>query len=413
MKINTVTDIIKSDHFHSEPFSVPEPLWPVQWGLEEELYLFEQEVAKSYPNKAKVTLADGESLLMFGSYSYLGLLQHPVIDRAAMEAVRNFGSGTHGVRLLTGTISLHKQLEQRISRFVGHPEAIVFASGYMTNLSVITALVSRGDYILLDQLSHASIYDGCRLSGAKSIRFKHNDMGDLEQKLAKLPRAANKLVLTDGVFSMDGDIVDLPAIVDIAHQYGALLAVDEAHSIGVLGDTGRGVEEHFGLKAGSIDIKIGTLSKAIPSMGGYVAADGQLIELIKHQGRSFIYSASLAPPLAAAALAAFDVIEQEGWRIRQLHKNSHYLKQALDGMGFNTLSTSTAIFPICCGNNETAWRMAKYCQDRGILVQGIPSPVVPEGMARLRCIVTADHTIDDLDHFLAVLGEAGKRFKLI
>ncbi len=190
-------------------------------------------------------------------------------------------------------------------------------------------------------------------------------------------------MLTDGVFSMDGDIVDLPAIVDIAHQYGALLAVDEAHSIGVLGDAGRGVEEYFGLKAGSIDIKIGNFKQSYSQYGGYVAADGQLIELIKHQGRSFIYSASLAPPLAAAALAAsFDVIEQEGWRIRQLHKNSHYLKQALDDMGFNTLSTSTAIFPICCGNNETAWRMAKYCRDRRVLVRGIPSPVVPEGMAR-------------------------------
>ncbi len=349
---------------------------------------------------------------MFSSYSYLGLLQHPVIGEAAKEAVKVFGSGTHGVRLLAGTISLHKQLEARIAEFSGHSEAVVFSSGYMTNLSVITSLVKRGDYIILDELSHASIYDGCRLSGAKCIRFKHNNMEDLEQKLNNLPKNANKLVVTDAVFSMDGDIFNLPEALDIAHRYGALLLVDEAHSLGVLGKSGRGIEEHFDIAPGSIDIKIGTLSKTIPSMGGYVAANRQITELIKHQGRSFIYSASLAPPLAAAALAALDVIEQEPWRIARLQENTQYFKRALEDMGFNILNTDTAIFPIICGDNETAWRMAKYCQDRGILLQGIPSPVVPKGLARLRCIITTCHDFDELDLALSVLVQAAREFKI-
>lgn len=398
--------------YHS-PFSLPKTLWPVEWGKEQQLYLFEQ-VAESFcPNSTQISLENGRDLLMFSSYSYLGLLQHPVIDEAAKEAVKIFGSGTHGVRLLAGTISLHKQLEARIAEFSGHPEAVVFSSGYMTNLSVITSLVKRGDYVILDELSHASIYDGCRLSGAKCIRFKHNSMGDLEQKLDNLPKNANKLVVTDAVFSMDGDVFNLPEALDITHRYGALLLVDEAHSLGVLGESGRGIEEHFNIASGTIDIKIGTLSKTIPSMGGYVATNHQITELIKHQGRSFIYSASLAPPLAAAALAALDVIEQEPWRIARLQENTQYFKRVLTEMGFNLLNTDTAIFPIVCGDNETAWRMAKYCQDQGILLQGIPSPVVPKGSARLRCIITSAHSKSELDRTLSILEMLGNQFKLI
>ena len=397
--------------YHS-PFSLPQTQWPIDWLSKEQMYLFEQVVESFCSNSTQVSLENGQELLMFSSYSYLGLLKHPVIGKAAKAAIEMFGSGTHGVRLLTGTLSLHKQLEARIAEFSGHSEAVVFSSGYMTNLRVITSLVKRGDYIILDELSHASIYDGCRLSRAKCIRFKHNNMEDLEQKLNNLPKNANKLVVTDAVFSMDGDIFNLPAAIDIAHRYDALLLVDEAHSLGILGKTGRGIEEHFGIDAGTIDIKIGTLSKTIPSMGGYVAANRQITKLIKHQGRSFIYTAALAPPMAAAALAALDVIEQEQWRIAQLRENTQYFKRALEDMGFNILNTDTAIFPIICGDNETAWRMAKYCQDRGVLLQGIPSPVVPKGLARLRCIVTTSHSIDDLDYALSVLEQANGQFKI-
>src|SRR3990172_9331648 len=251
-----------------------------------------------------VTVND-RRMLMMASYSYLGLIGHPDIDRAARDALDRFGTGTHGVRMLAGTLTIHRELEETIARFKGAEDAVTYSSGYVTNLSVISTLVGRGDAVISDKINHASIVDGCLLSHANFIRFKHNDMADLERALIKAGSAA-KLVVVDAVFSMDGDVINLPAVSRLCKQYGAWLMVDEAHSLGVLGKTGRGIEEHFGLPADTVDIKMGTLSKTIPSVGGYVAGKRDLISYLKHASRAFIFSAAL-PPASAAAKAAFDV----------------------------------------------------------------------------------------------------------
>jgi glycine C-acetyltransferase len=345
---------------------------------------------------------------MLSSYSYLGLLGHPQIEAAAKEAIDRFSTGTHGVRLLAGTLTLHNELEQRIARFKDAEAAIVYSSGYVTNLSTISTLVRRGDLVICDKLNHASIVDGCLLSGAKFLRFRHNDMEHLERRLAQADPRANKLVVVDAVFSMDGDIINLPEVSRLCRQYGALLMVDEAHSLGVLGQAGHGIEEHFGLPSEAVDVKMGTLSKTIPSVGGYVASSARLIELLKHQARGFIFSAALPPAQTGAALAAFDVIEREPERIASLQHNMAHFRNRLRELGFDTLNTESAIVPIICGEDEKAWLMARLCQDEGLFVHGIPWPVVPQGTARLRCIVTAAHTLEDVEFCLEVIERAGR-----
>jgi glycine C-acetyltransferase len=347
-------------------------------------------------------------MIMLSSYSYLGLLGHPRINTAAKEAITQFGTGTHGVRLLSGTLNLHSELENRIAHFKETDAAIVFSSGYITNLSTISALVQQGDLIICDKLNHASIVDGCRLSGARFITYRHNDMEHLEQVLLQTEPEVNKMVVADAVFSMDGDILNLPEVAQLCRQYGALLMVDEAHSLGMLGRTGHGIEEYFDLPPDTIDVKMGTLSKTIPSIGGYIAGSHKLIELLRHQARAFIFSAALPPAQTAAALASFDVIEEEPERIDLLQTNAANFINHLHRIGFDTLNTETAIIPIICGDEKRAWMMAKYCQENGLFIQGIPYPVVPRGTARLRCIVTAAHTPDDLNYSLDVIEKAGK-----
>jgi len=347
----------------------------------------------------------GREMLMFASYSYLGLIGHPRINRAAKEAIDRYGTGTHGVRSLAGTLPIHRELEETIAEFKKTEAAVVFSSGYVTNLSVIAALVGRGDYVFSDKLNHASIVDGALMSGAKFLRFRHNDMDALERRLQSVPRDATKLIVADAVFSMDGDIIDLPRLVELARKYDAWLMIDEAHSVGVLGKTGRGIEEHFGL-GDVIDIKMGTLSKTIPSVGGYIAGKKELVEYLRHATRSYIFSAALPPAQAAAAAEAFRVIMDEPWRVEKVQANARMFIEGLKARGFNTLNTETAIVPILCYSDDKAFEMTRASHERGIFVLPVISPAVPVDLARLRATVTAAHEPEHIQRAIDVFTEA-------
>ena len=357
-------------------------------------------------------LVGGREMGMFASYSYLGLIGHPRITAAAQAALAKYGTGTHGVRILAGTLPVHVELENKIARFKGTEAAITFSSGYVTNLTCVSTLVGRRDYVFSDKLNHASIVDGCRLSGARFVRFRHNDMADLEARLNKAPAEAAKLVVSDAVFSMDGDISDLPNLARLCREAGAWLMIDEAHSLGVLGEKGHGIEEHFGL-SGVVDIKMGTLSKTIPSIGGYVAGSAEMVSYLRHQARGYVFSAALPPAQAAAALEAFEVIEDEPWRVEALRRNSRQFIDGLRSRGLDTLYTQTAIVPILCGEDEAAYRMTSACQHDGLFVLPVVSPAVPAGLARLRATVTAAHTEDEISGALDIFERAGKHSGVI
>jgi 8-amino-7-oxononanoate synthase len=375
-----------------------------------DLYYYNLPVSELHGG-AKV-LVKGHEMGMYASYSYLGLVGHPRINEAAKKAVDRFGTGTHGVRTLAGTLTLHNELEETIANFKHAEAAVTYTSGYATNLSVISTLLGRGDYIISDKLNHASIVDGCLMSGAKFLRFRHNDMQALEQRLQQVPEGAGKLVVSDSVFSMDGDIIDFPKVVELCRKYNAWLMIDEAHSLGVLGETGRGIEEHFNMPD-TIDIKMGTLSKTIPSVGGYVAGKKELVDYLRHASRAYIFSAALPPAQAAAAKAAFEVIMDEPWRVDKLRKNSEQFIKGLRERGFNTLNTETAIVPVICGEDEIAYRMTREAQHRDIFVLPVVSPAVPPDMARLRATVTAAHESDEIERAMDVIYEAGKLVGLI
>jgi glycine C-acetyltransferase len=353
-------------------------------------------------------------MLQLASYSYLNLLGHPKINAAAEAALKEFGTGTHGVRLLAGTTRIHTDLEKTIARFKKTEDAMALSSGYVTTLGTIVALLDRNDVVISDKLNHASIVDGCLLSRAKFIRVEHNDMEALAKALAEAPKKAGKLVVTDAVFSMDGDTINLPEVIRLCRKYEALLMVDEAHSLGVLGETGHGIEEHFGIEdPTAIDIKMGTLSKAIPSVGGYIAGSSKLIAFLKHTIRSFIFSAALAPASAAAADAAFQVIEEEPHRVTKLHTNMNYFLKGLQERGFNTLNSNTPIVPIVSGDNESALMMAKLTQEEGIFVLPILSPAVPQGTSRLRTTVTAAHSREEIKTAMDILEKVAKEVGLL
>ena len=350
---------------------------------------------------------NGRRMLIFASYGYLDLLGHPKINAAAQEALARYGTGTHGVRIFAGTLPLHNELEQTIARFKNAEAAIVYSSGYVTNLAVVSALLGRKDIVICDKFNHASIVDGCLLSHAKLVRFRHNDMADLERRLQQADPKVGRLVIVDAVFSMDGDIINLPEVSRLCRKYDARLMVDEAHSLGVLGETGHGIEEHFGLGE-VVDIKMGTLSKTIPSVGGYVAGSQELITYLKHVSRAFVFSAALPPAQTAAAKAAFEVMEQEPERGRKVRRNVAQFLGGLKARGFNTLNSQTPIVPIICGEDERAYRMTKLCQDENIFVLPVVSPAVPVGQARLRANVTAAHSEEDIALALDVFERAGR-----
>ena len=350
--------------------------------------------------------------LMLASYSYLGLLQHPRINQAAKEAIDQFGTGTHGVRILAGTETIHEELESTIAQFKHREKAIVYSSGYVTNLATISTLFHRGDAVICDKFDHASIVDGCLLSGAEFIRFNHNSLSDLERCLKKAQEYKNRCIIIDSVYSMDGDIAPVPEIIQLAKQYDTLLMVDEAHSLGVLGEKGTGIEEYYHIE-GQIDILMGTLSKVIPAIGGYITGDPILINFLKHTARGFVFSAALTPPTVASAKAAFQVILDEPWRIKKLNDNVRYFLDGLHQVGFNILQSQTAIIPLIIGEEKKTWEVTRFMQEKDIFVLPVTTPAVPPNTSRLRMNVTASMEKEHLDLVIDALMEANKVFHIL
>ena len=349
----------------------------------------------------------GATKLNFCTYSYLGLLHHKRIGAAAMGALERYGTGTHGVRLLGGNLQIHEQLESKLANFLGREAAITFSSGFTTNVAVIGTLVGKGDYVLSDAHNHASIVDGCKSSRSETVTFRHNDVLDLDRKLGSLPRAARKLIVVDAVFSMGGDIAPLAKLLEIRDRHAnAILMVDEAHSLGVLGRGGRGIEEHFDCE-GQVDVLMGTLSKAIPCQGGYVVGSRELVTFLRYNARGFIFSAALSPVTAAAALAALEVLEDEGEeRCGRLMTNARYFTRRLVEAGFDIGNTQTAIVPILLGGESLAFEMARLSNEEALYVLPVTYPAVPRGSARLRTSVTSEHCQEDLDRAVRTLSRA-------
>lgn len=356
---------------------------------------------------------DGKDVINLASNNYLGLTTHPKLREAALEAVRQYGVGSGAVRTISGTMTLHMQLEERIASFKRVEACVVFQSGFAANAGTVSAILTPDDHIVSDELNHASIIDGCRLSKAKIHVFPHKDVAAAEKILSDLDSVpGRKLLISDGVFSMDGDIGPLPGLVEAAERHGAIMMVDDAHSSGVLGRNGRGTIDHFGLH-GRVQVQVGTLSKAIGVLGGYVCGSRDLIEFLYHRARPFLFSTSHPPAVAAACLTAFDVLEQEPERIQTLWENTKYFKAGLQSAGFNTGISETPITPVIVGEAKTAHQLSRELFAEGVLATGIGFPTVPHGKARLRTIVTATHTRADLDRALEVFRKVGKKMSLI
>jgi glycine C-acetyltransferase len=356
---------------------------------------------------------DGREVINLASNNYLGLANHPKLKEAAIAATREFGVGSGAVRTISGTMAMHTELERRIAAFKNVEACVVFQSGFTANAGTVSAVLGKDDHIISDELNHASIIDGCRLSRAKIHVFRHADAADAEAKLAALDGVpGRKLLITDGVFSMDGDIGPLPALVELAGRYGAIMMVDDAHASGVLGRNGRGTVDHFGLH-GRVDIQVGTLSKSIGVLGGYVCGSRDLIDYLHHRARPFLFSTSHPPAVTAACLAAFDLLEQEPERIAALWENTRYFQAELNRLGFHTGRTETPITPILVGDARTAHAFSAALFENGLLATGIGFPTVPEGKARIRAIVTATHTRAHLDRALEILARTGRSMDLL
>jgi len=357
-------------------------------------------------------VVDGKHVLNLSSNNYLGLTTHPRLKTAMIEATEQWGAGSGAVRTIAGTMTIHEELERRLAQFKHTEASLVFQSGFTANLGVLQSLVREGDVIISDELNHASIIDGIRLSKAERSIFKHRDMDDLERHLEKHRDKRVKLVVTDGVFSMDGDIAPLPAIVERAEKFGALVMVDDAHASGVLGENGRGSVNHFGLD-GRVDLQMGTLSKAIGVLGGYVAGAQPVRDFLIHRARPFLFSTSHPPGVAAACIAAIDVLIAEPERIDRLWKNTARFKEGLRRLGFDTGASETPITPVIVGKGAVAMEFSDRLFKLGVFAQGIGFPTVPEGRARIRTIVTSVHTDGQLDRALEAFAKGGKELGLI
>jgi glycine C-acetyltransferase len=361
---------------------------------------------------------DGKHVINLASNNYLGLTTHPKLRAAALEATRQYGVGSGAVRTIAGTMKIHMELEEKIARFKNVEASVVFQSGFAANSGTVSAVLGKDDFIISDELNHASIIDGARLSKAKILVFRHKDATHAEEQLKSVAsQPGRKLLITDGVFSMDGDIAPLPALCDLAEKYGAIMMVDDAHASGVLGKNGRGTIDHFGMH-GRVDIQVGTLSKAIGALGGYVCGRRDLIEFLYHRGRPFLFSTSHPPSVAATCIAAFEVLEQEPERIEKLWENTRYFKKELGNLGFdiggrNTPMSETPITPIIVGEGRLAMEFSRELFKEGVMATGIAFPTVPEGKARIRTIMSATHTREELDKALVVLGRVGKRLGIV
>ncbi len=350
-------------------------------------------------------------LVMIGSNNYLGLTTHPKVRQAALEAIQRYGTSCTGSRFLNGTLELHLELERRLAEFVGKEAALVFSTGYQTNVGTISALVGRGDFVVTDKEDHASILDGCRLSFGQMRRFPHNDVQALDKVLSALPDGAGRLVVVDGVFSMSGDIAPLPELIEVCRKHGARLMVDDAHSIGVLGD-GRGTAAHFGVTEG-VDLIMGTFSKSFASLGGFIAGDADVIHYIQHHARSLIFSASIPPANAAAALAALEVMIEEPERSRRVVEIGERMRKGFQALGFNVGNSQTPIVPVIFGEDMTTFKAWRMLFDAGVYTNPVISPAVPEGQALLRTSYMATHTDDHLAFVLEAFGKVGKELGVI
>lgn len=360
-------------------------------------------------------VVDGRHCIMIGSNNYLGLVNHPKVKEAASAAALKYGSGCTGSPFLNGTLDLHLELQDRLAKFVGTESAVVFSTGFQTNLGTISSLVGKNDAVVIDRQVHACIVDGCRLSFGKTYKFHHNDMEDLDRVLAYVRNNGMRggiLIVVDGVFSMEGDIIDLPSLVNIAEKYGARVMVDDAHSIGVLGRTGAGTAQHFDL-TDRVDLTMGTFSKSFASQGGFIAGSYKVIDYIKHIARPLIFSASITPTSAAAVLAALDIIESEPERRKNLWKNALKMQRGLKDLGFDTAHTATPIVPIVVGGDLECFAFWKALYDNGVFTNPVISPAVPPGKAMIRTSYTATHTDAQLDRVLEVVAKVGREKGLI
>ena len=350
---------------------------------------------------------DGKRVLMFGSNSYLGLTTDPRIIKASQDALEKYGTGCAGSRFLNGTLDIHVELEEKLADYVGKEAAVLFSTGFQSNLGPLSCITGRNDYILLDERNHASIIDGSRLSFSKVIKYAHNNMEDLRAKISRLPEDSFKLIATDGIFSMEGDIVNLPELIKVAEEFDAAVLCDDAHSLGVIGDRGAGTESHFGLK-GKVDMIMGTFSKSLASLGGFVAADKDTIEYLKHRARSLMFSASMTPASVASTLKALEIIQTEPEHIEKLWANTNYAKQLLLDSGFDLGDTESPILPIFVRNNDKTYYVTKTLQDNGVFVNPVVAPAVPAEESLIRFSLMATHTFDQIDEAVEKMAKVFK-----
>jgi 8-amino-7-oxononanoate synthase len=362
------------------------------------------------PQDSEVVV-NGKRVIMIGSNNYLGLANHPRVKEAAINAIKQYGSGCAGSRFLNGNLEIHEELEEKLARFFRKEAALVFATGYQTNVGTISALVDRNNVAIIDRYDHASIIDGCRLSFGKVQKFHHNDMGDLERALDGT-RGKAQLIIVDGVFSMEGDIADLPAIVRLAKAYGARIMLDDAHAIGVLGNGGRGTAEHFGLE-NEVDLIMGTYSKSLAAVGGFIAGSSEVISWVKHLGRSLMFSASLPPPQVAAVSTALDIVEEQPELRTMLWRNTHKMLKGFKTLGYDTGTSETPIIPIIIKDTTKTYQMCKLLFENGVFVNPVVSPGVPPGRELLRTSYMATHTEDQLDKVLVAFEKVGRELGVI
>ena len=344
--------------------------------------------------------SEGHRMLMLSSYDYLGLIGDPRINEGAVEAVRKYGTATGGARLLTGTLDLHQQMERELAAFKGTEECITFSSGYLANLAVMSGLLTPQDRVILDSLSHRSLVDACRLAGVPLQRFSHNDPCSLRHELESGEPANRTLIIADGVFSMDGDICRLPELIELKKEFSCYLMIDEAHSLGILGATGRGTDEHFGIATSEVDVWTGSLAKSMPSTGGFVACSQELAIYLQHSASPFIFSAALCPASAAAVRTGLAILKSEPERVARLKQSADYMRDGLRNLGYDVGGSETPVIPVILGAEDVTAIFAGRLRDLGVLVAPVMFPAVAQGSARLRLCVTAGHTIQDLEFAL-------------
>ncbi|MBZ5589828.1 MAG: pyridoxal phosphate-dependent aminotransferase family protein [Acidobacteriia bacterium] len=359
-----------------------------------------------------VVVIDGKPVVMLGSNNYLGLTSHPEVKRAAQDAIAKYGSGCAGSRFLNGTLDIHTQLEEKLAAFMRKPAALTFSTGFQVNLGVISCLVERGDVVYLDKLDHACIIDGARLGFGSVVKFHHNDMADLRRRMEVHDSRKAALIVVDGVFSMEGDIVNLPELVKVAKDHSCRVMVDDAHAIGVLGAHGRGTAEHFGLES-QVDLIMGTFSKSLASVGGFIAGEERVINWIKHHARSLIFSAAPPPASVAAVLKAIEIIEREPERRERLWENTRFMREGLRSLGFDTGESASPVIPVVVGEDQIAFVMSKRLQEEGVFVNPIVSPAVPPGGAMLRTSYMATHTREHLERALKAFAVVGREVGVI